>query len=77
MPWHVFPETDARVIDAFWLGLPEGAPIPWDGWLGAAGQWFTISRALVVFGFCIILLSSGNGKKRSAWRFPSPRCRSS
>ena len=70
MPWHVFPETDARVIDAFWLGLPEGAPIPWDGWLGAAGQWFTISVALVVFGFCIILLFQRQWEEKERLAFP-------
>ena len=70
MPWHVFPETDARVIDAFWLGLPEGAPIPWDGWFGAAGQWFTISVALVIFGFCIILLFQRQWEDRERLAFP-------
>ncbi len=70
MPWHVFPETEGRVIDAFWLGLPEGAPIPWDGWFGAASQWFTISVALVVFGFCIILLFQRQWEEKERLAFP-------
>ena len=28
-----------------WFGLSEGASIPWDGWIGAIGQWLGVSMA--------------------------------
>lgn len=56
LPWHAFPETTPRVLDAFWLGLSQGASLPWDGWLPAIVHWLAPSVAMVVFGFCLVLL---------------------
>ncbi|MYF91281.1 MAG: hypothetical protein F4184_03870, partial [Gemmatimonadetes bacterium] len=56
LPWHVFANASPRVVDPFWFGLSEGASIPWDGWIGAIGQWLGVSMAMVVFGFCLIAL---------------------
>ena len=70
LPWHVFPETSGRVIDAFWLGLPQGAPVPWDGWLGATMQWLSVSVALVAFGFCLIVLFQRQWEDQERLAFP-------
>ena len=56
LPWHVFANASPRVVDPFWFGLSEGASIPWDGWIGAIGQWLGVSMGMVVFGFCLIAL---------------------
>ncbi len=56
LPWHVFPATTSRVIGNFWYGLPEGMPLPWDGWIGAILQWFGVSIAVVVFGYSAMIL---------------------
>ena len=56
LPWHVLPDPSPRVINAFWYGLPEGAPLPWDSWLVAMGQWLGVAIAMVVFGFCLFAL---------------------
>ncbi len=56
MPWNAFPEPTERVIHTFWLGLPEGMPLPWDAWAGAIARWFSASLAMVVFGLCLVIL---------------------
>ncbi len=56
LPWHVFPDTSARVIEPFWFGLAEGMTIPWDGWAWTIIQWLGVSLGMVVFAFCLILL---------------------
>ena len=56
LPWHVFANASPRVVDPFWFGLSEGASIPWDGWIGAIGQWLGVSMGMVVFGFCLMAL---------------------
>ena len=70
MPWHVFPETSARVIDGVWQGLPEGSPIPWEGWLGALGQWLGVSIAMVVFGYCLVVLLQRQWEDGEKLTFP-------
>lgn len=56
MPWHVFADTSPGVIDTFWFGLPEGASLPWEGWIGPIVQWLGVSMAMVVFGLCLIIV---------------------
>ena len=56
LPWDALPNTSARVVDTFWLGLPEGASVPWDGWYKAILQWLGASLGMVVFGFCLVVL---------------------
>ncbi len=70
LPWHVFPDTSARVIDAFWLGLPEGAPVPWDGWFGATAQWLSVSVAMVGFGLCLVILLQLQWEANEKLTFP-------
>ncbi len=56
MPWNAFPGPEPRVIDPLWLGLPDGASIPWDVWIGIIAQWGGASLAMVVFGLCLMIL---------------------
>ena len=70
LPWHVFPDPSARVIDTFWLGLPEGAPVPWDGWIGATGQWLSVSVAMVGFGLCMVVLLQRQWEAGEKLTFP-------
>ena len=56
MPWNAFPEPTERVIHTFWLGLPEGMPLPWDAWAGVIARWFAASLAMVLFGLCLVIL---------------------
>ena len=70
LPWHVLTPTTARVLDSFWLGLPEGAPIPWDGWIGVTLQWLGVSLAMVVFGLCIFVLFQAQWEEREKLTFP-------
>ena len=56
LPWHVLPDASQRVTERLWLGLPEGMAIPWDGWYRPVGQWLAVSVAMVVFGFCLMVL---------------------
>ena len=56
LPWNAFPEPSARVLDTFWLGLPDGAPLPWDAWAPALAQWAGATVAMVMFGLCLIII---------------------
>lgn len=56
LPWHVFPDTSPRVLRGLWQGLPEGSDIPWEAWLGLGANWLGVSLAMVVFGFCMVVL---------------------
>ena len=70
LPWHVFPDPSPRVIDTFWHGLPEGMPLPWDGWLGAMAQWLGVSMAMVIFGFCLFLIFQRQWVEAEKLTFP-------
>ena len=70
LPWHVFANPSPRVIDPFWFGLPEGGSIPWDGWIGAIGQWLGVSMGMVVFGFCLIALFHKQWAEAEKLTFP-------
>ena len=56
LPWQALPETSARVIDNFWMGLPKGAEIPWDGWIPVTAKWLAVSMAMLIFGVCLIVI---------------------
>ena len=56
LPWNSLPEPTERVIHTFWLGLPDGMPIPWDAWVGVLGRWLGASMAMVIFGLCLVII---------------------
>jgi hypothetical protein len=70
LPWHALPNTSSRVLDTFWLGLPEGAAVPWDGWTGAVFQWLGASLGMVVFGFCLVVLFQRQWAEAEKLTFP-------
>lgn len=70
LPWHLFPDSSARVIDTFWMGLPDGATVPWDGWLVTMGQWVAITSAMVGFGWCLVILLQQQWEAREKLTFP-------
>ena len=70
LPWHVFPDQSPLVIDTFWHGLAPGMSLPWDSWLGVMGQWLGASMAMVVFGFCVILLFQRQWVEAEKLTFP-------
>ena len=70
LPWHVFPDTSPRVLNPFWLGLPEGMDIPWKGWVRPLLQWLGVSLALVIFGFCLIALFQRHWVEAEKLTFP-------
>ena len=70
LPWRVFPDSSPRVLDTFWMGLPQGAPVPWDGWIGAIIQWLGASLGMVVFGFCLVVLFQRQWMEAEKLSFP-------
>ena len=70
LPWNLFPPTAPEVIDAFWLGLPEGAGTPWIRWLGVINQWLLVSVAMVVVGFCLMVLFQRHWVEGEKLTFP-------
>ena len=70
LPWHVLPETSDRVIETFWMGLPQGASIPWDAWYDVIAVWFAASLAMVVFGLCLIIVFQRQWEDAEKLTFP-------
>ena len=70
LPWHVFPESSPRVLQGLWQELPEGADIPWEAWVGLAGNWLGVSVAMVVFGFCMVVLLQRQWEEGEKLTFP-------
>ena len=70
LPWHVFAPTKGRILDPFFFGLEEGMPLPWDGWAGVMGQWMVVCMAMVVFGYCLILLFQKHWEEGEKLTFP-------
>ena len=70
LPWHVLPEASPRVIHTFWLGLKQGAPVPWDAWVGVTGLWLGASMAMVVFGFCLVVVFQRQWAEAEKLSFP-------
>ena len=70
LPWRVFPDSSPRVLDTFWMGLPQGAAVPWDGWVGAIIQWLGASLGMVVFGFCLVVLFQRQWMEAEKLSFP-------
>ena len=56
LPWHLFPSTTSVVIDYFWYGLPQGMSAPWGAWIWPVVAWLGVAVAVVVFGFCLLVL---------------------
>ena len=70
IPWHYMPATTDRVLTGFFQGLPQGAAIPWDGWYGAVAHWLAVSIAMVIFGFCLVVLLQRQWEEGEKLTFP-------
>ncbi len=70
IPWHVLPDTSQRVTELLWLGLPEGMEIPWDGWIRPIFHWLGVSVAMVIFGFCLMMLFQKQWQDGEKLNFP-------
>ena len=70
LPWHFLPATTDRVLTGFFQGLPEGAAIPWEGWFSAVGNWLIVSIAMVIFGFCLVILLRRQWEEGEKLTFP-------
>ena len=70
IPWHVLPDTSQRVTELLWLGMPEGMAIPWDGWIRPIAQWLSVSVAMVVFGFCLMMVFQKQWEESEKLSFP-------
>jgi hypothetical protein len=70
LPWHVLPDTSQRVTEMLWLGMPEGMDIPWDGWIRPIAHWLGVSVAMVVFGFCLMMLFQKQWQEGEKLTFP-------
>ena len=73
LPWHVFPDSSPRVVESFWLGLVQGAPVPWDGWLAPIGQYFGVSMAMVIVGFSLVVIFQRQWAEAEKLSFPLAR----
>ena len=70
VPWHVFPPATQRITDNFWYGLPAGMAVPWDGWIGPLLDWLGVSLAVVVFGYCLLVVFQHQWENAEKLSFP-------
>ena len=42
-PLARFSDISPRVLHGLWQGLQEGAPIPWEAWIGHTANWLGVS----------------------------------
>ena len=45
-----------RLIQGFYEGLPEGAPIPWHGWLESLSYWLLFLLSLYLVSICLMVM---------------------
>ncbi len=70
LPWHVLAPTAPEVVVNYWYGRPEGMEIPWVQWIGPLFQWLGATTAVVVFGFCLVLLFQRQWERHEKLTFP-------
>ncbi|MBK33976.1 MAG: hypothetical protein CME26_00400 [Gemmatimonadetes bacterium] len=70
IPWWCYPTDSREVIVAFYEGLPEGASIPWSGWLSPLYWWFSFSVALVIAGLCLSVIFQRQWEDAERLTFP-------
>ncbi len=52
LPEWIIPSNSDGAMNWFYDGLPTGAPVPWDVWMGPLFWWFTFIGAIGLAGFC-------------------------
>ena len=68
MPWDTLPPP--QVLETFWFGLPQGAPVPLLAWLPSLASWLGASIAMVMCGFCLVLLFQKQWVEAERLTFP-------
>ena len=56
LPEWAIPSPDGEAMRYFYEGLPRGAVIPWDAWLGPLAWWLALVLAIYYLAFCIVVI---------------------
>ena len=70
LPWWCLPQAAPEIIRTYYEGLPDGASIPWRGWLASLHWWFAVSIALVVAGLCLAVIFQKQWEENERLTFP-------
>ena len=70
VPWHAFPPATRQITDNFWYGLPPGMAVPWEGWMPQIVNWLGVSLAVVIFGFCLLVVFQKQWEGAEKLTFP-------
>ena len=70
LPWWSLPQATPEIIRTYYEGLPDGASIPWHGWLSSLHWWFTVSIALVIAGLCLSVIFQKQWEENERLTFP-------
>ena len=70
LPWWCLPQATPEIIRTYYEGLPDGASIPWRGWLASLHWWFAVSIALVVAGLCLAVIFQKQWEENERLTFP-------
>jgi len=70
---HVFPwmiPQGTEVVRAFYEGLPEGAPLPWEAWIVPLVSWGTFLMVLFGVLICFAVLMRKQWEEHERFAFP-------
>ena len=70
LPWWCLPQATPQIIITYYEGLPDGAGIPWYGWLASLHWWFSVSLALVIAGLCLTVIFQKQWEENERLTFP-------
>ena len=56
IPEFLFPNNKEGAMSWFYNGLPAGAPIPWESWVGPLFWWFSFIGAVTLACFCLSII---------------------
>ena len=56
LPDWAIPSPEGGAMRYFYEGLPQGAAIPWDAWLGPLAWWLGLVLAIYFLCFCVVVI---------------------
>jgi hypothetical protein len=56
LPGWAIPNAEGGAMRYFYEGLPQGASIPWDAWLGPLSWWLGLILAIYFLCFCLVVI---------------------
>ncbi|MFP6642207.1 MAG: DUF6785 family protein [Candidatus Latescibacterota bacterium] len=56
LPDWAIPSPQGGAMRYFYEGLPQGAAIPWDAWLGPLAWWLSLILAIYFLCFCVVVI---------------------